>query len=262
MRCGAIVCILALVVVAPCRAQGPYQLQRNREWVWLGTGAALSLGSLALISQVEPFTVSQLNALNVDHINTFDRNGMHPYRAAQNGDILAAATYLFPFTLLLRDDTRSDWRTLAVMWGEATLLDLGIVGVVKSLTDRARPYAYDPNAPLDQKTSVSARLSYYSGHTSGAAVNSFFVARVYSDYLTNRNAKIALWTGAAVIPAVVGYLRVDAGRHFRTDAITGYVVGAAIGYLVPELHRHPSDRVSLHPASVLGDPGVGVSLAF
>ena len=40
-----------------------------------------------------------------------------------------------------------------------------------------------------------------------------------------------------MLPAVTGYLRFKAGKHFPTDIIVGYGVGATIGYLVPELHK-------------------------
>jgi hypothetical protein len=40
------------------------------------------------------------------------------------------------------------------------------------------------------------------------------------------------------------------------------VIGAAVGYLVPELHRSRNDRVSFHPVSVDGAPGVGVAIDF
>ncbi|MDH4036256.1 MAG: phosphatase PAP2 family protein [Candidatus Krumholzibacteria bacterium] len=254
--------LTALLAAAPCHADSPYSLNPKLEWTLLGTGALLDAVSVILVGQVEPFTVDELDRLDVNDINSFDRNGMHPYHDGSVGDVLVATTYLLPLTFLANDDMRRDWRTLGLMWVEANMINLGIDGVVKATVKRPRPYAYDPNAPLDKRTDSSARLSFYSGHTTGAALNCFFAARVFSDYISSKRARIAIWTGAAAIPAVVGYIRVDSGRHFRTDVITGYVVGAAIGYLVPELHRHPSDRLSLEPAAVLGDAGLALNVSF
>jgi len=254
--------LVALLGTLPCRADSPYRLDSRREWILLGTGAALDVASLIMVSGVDSFTIDELNNLDTSNINSFDRNGMHPYRDSGVGDAVAAATYLLPLTFLANHDMHQDWRTLGVMWVEAVMLDLGVDGVVKAAVQRARPYAYDPNAPLDKRTESSARLSFYSGHTTGAAVNCFFVARVFSDYLSSGRAKAAIWTGAAIVPAVVGYIRVDSGHHFRTDVITGYVVGAAIGYLVPGMHRHVPDRLSLQPASVLGSSGLALGVSF
>ena len=39
---------------------------------------------------------------------------------------------------------------------------------------------------------------------------------------------------------MTAYLRVRAGKHFLTDVIAGYAVGATIGILVPHLHRNQS----------------------
>jgi membrane-associated phospholipid phosphatase len=254
--------LLVLLAALPCRADSPYRLESRREWMLLGSGALLDAAGLILVGAVDPFTVDELSRLDASDINSFDRNGMHPYHDGQVGDALVAATYLLPFTFLANQDMRRDWRTLGVMWVEATMINLGVDGVVKATVKRTRPYAYDANAPLDKRTDASARLSFYSGHTTGAAMNCFFVASVFSEYISSGNARAAIWTGAAVVPAVVGYIRVDSGRHFRTDVITGYAIGATIGYLVPAMHRHASDRLSLEPASVMGNTGLALNLSF
>ncbi|MBT8218659.1 MAG: phosphatase PAP2 family protein, partial [Bacteroidia bacterium] len=45
-----------------------------------------------------------------------------------------------------------------------------------------------------------------------------------------------VWTTAIAVPALTGLLRTRAGKHFYTDVIVGFVVGAAVGYLIPEIH--------------------------
>ena len=50
-------------------------------------------------------------------------------------------------------------------------------------------------------------------------------------------ARVPARAGAALAPATVGFLRVKGGKHFPTDVLTGLVVGAATGYLVPRLHK-------------------------
>lgn len=252
----------ALLFATTSVADAPYRLDARQEWWLLGSGAAVWVAGMALLNGVDPFTSDELAALDVQDINSFDRAGMHPWRDDRAADGLTAASYLIPIALLARDDARGDWRTLAVMWGEATLLNLGVNGVVKGAVERARPYAYDASTPLEERTARSARLSFYSGHTTGAAMNCFFTARVLSQYIDGRTARVLLWTGAAAVPAVVAFARVDSGHHFRSDVMVGYAAGAAIGWLVPELHRQRDGRVSLRATSVLGDPGVGLSVAF
>ena len=126
----------------------------------------------------------------------------------------------------------------------------------------AKPYAYDPDVPVDMKLQNNVRASFYSGHTASAAVNSFFLATVISDYTDNRALEIAAWSGAIVYPAVTGFFRVDSGHHFTTDVLAGYAVGATVGWLVPYLHRQPDDGLSFDPVLIDGDPGVSMSVSF
>ena len=264
VRCARVATV-GLVILGWAQAspaQSPFRLEKPREVTLLGTGAVLGVASLLLVANVDPLTVDEINALNPDDVNSFDRDAINPYQSSQSGNVLAGISYLLPLATFLRDDTKRDWHTIGVMWLEATALNLGINGVVKSTVLRTRPYVYDAETPLDQKTAESARLSFYSAHTSSAACNCFFMARVFSAYVESPKAKVAMWAGAATLPAVTGFLRVDSGHHFRTDAIAGYVIGAGIGYFVPQLHAIVDDRVSLHPISVGGDLGLGMQIAF
>ena len=92
---------------------------------------------------------------------------------------------------------------------------------------------------LESKQTFTAGASFFSGHTSCVASNSFFAARVFSDYYPESKWKPVVWGAAIALPAVTGYLRVKAGKHYPSDVIAGYAVGAAVGYFVPKLHRTP-----------------------
>jgi len=64
--------------------------------------------------------------------------------------------------------------------------------------------------------------------------------------------KPVVWGAAITIPAVMGYFRVAAGKHFPTDVMAGYLVGGAVGFLVPHLHRKKK----------VEDPKVGLNIGF
>jgi PAP2 superfamily protein len=263
-RMIALLGALAIAVSGPAatsRAESPYETNRSQEWLWVGTGVALSAGGWWASHRVDPLTPEQIQALSTSNINSFDRNTMQPYRADHAGDALAVSSFLFPFAFLARDDMRNDAGTLATMWLEATAWTEGIAQVTKSITKRTRPYAYDSNAPDELKTQTEARMSFYSAHATSSAMNCFFMAKVFSDYSENRDAEIAMWTGAVLYPALTGFFRVDSGHHFTTDAITGVVVGAAVGYLVPALHKR-DNSVSVEPQSGGGGASFTVSFSF
>jgi len=263
----AIVVLLAFTAacsgaVPVAHADSPYELHHSQEWVWMGTGLSLCVGGLIGTHSVEPLTQAQIEALATGDINSFDRNTMQPYRADHAGDGLAIASFLLPLSFLARDDMRDDAGTLAAMWVEATVWSEGLAVVSKTIAQRTRPYVYDPNAPDRLKTQKEARLSFYSAHATGAAMNCFFMAKVFSDYSSNRNAEVAVWTGAVLYPALTGFFRVDSGHHFTTDAIAGVVVGAAVGYLVPALHHRNDSGMSVEPQSNSGGLGFTATFSF
>ena len=68
--------------------------------------------------------------------------------------------------------------------------------------------------------------------------------------------------GRRTLSALTGFFRVDSGHHFTTDAITGVVVGAAVGYLVPALHHRSDSGVSLEPESNTGGLGFTATFSF
>lgn len=243
--------------------EGPFELNPGKEAVIIGAGTAIGITALFVISNNDKLTEDGINSLNPESISDFDRIAIGPYQQDVLGDALVYSSFLLPLTFLAYEDTREDFGTLALMYGEVVLLNAGINGLVKGLTTRNRPYVYDVNSPAEEKYKTSARHAFYSGHTSFAASNSFFTARVFSEYLTNSTTKTLIWTAAALIPAVTGFSRVNTHNHFPTDVIVGYIVGAAIGYLIPELHKYENTNdESAAPAQFIHKPMLGFQISF
>lgn len=220
-------------------SQSPYQLGWKKEAAFFGgAGVVLGLGSY-LSNQTPLLTPDELMTLNPKDINAFDRlaTNFSSDNAHQMSNYFWYGSHALPLLFLTGKDTRSDFGKIAAMYGETALINLGLTIVLKSTFQRPRPFVFDPDVDLTRKQTVSARASFVSGHTSMTAANSFFVAKVFSDYYPDSKWKPVVWGIAATIPAVTGYLRVRAGRHYPTDVIGGYLVGAAVGYFVPQLHR-------------------------
>jgi hypothetical protein len=196
-------------------------------------------------------------------VPAFDRGTITTKKAMTAGDLLLFGSIFFPFTFLSHEDTKRDIKTLALMTGEVFVFQMGLNFMVKILTQRIRPYCYDENTLLNEKTTVSSKLSFYSGHVSTVASMSFFVAKVFSDYLTDAETKFLIWTSAAIYPAFMGLLRLKSGSHFRTDVIVGYITGALIGYLIPVLHNSKlKDHLTIHSAFSDKYVALGVKCSF
>jgi membrane-associated phospholipid phosphatase len=167
-----------------------------------------------------------------------------------------------PFTILAFKSARENWLGLGLMYVEVGLYTVGVTELTKGITKRIRPYSYNPEAPLETKRGKDSRSSFFSGHTAMAASFSFLTAKVFHDLSDNKTAKALVWTAAALIPAATGYLRYRAGKHFPTDIITGYVVGGAIGYLVPFLHKKRKSNENLSLMPVAGPNNLGLYVSY
>ena len=241
----------------------PYSLNLAKELAITGAGAAMLATSLLLRSYIDPLTEEEIANLDPMDIPAFDRGTITSKKTVTAGDLLLLGSSFFPFTFLAHDETKRDIKILAVMTGEVFVLQLGLNFLVKTLTQRIRPYCYDENTSLIEKTTVKAKLSFYSGHTSTTAALSFFVAKVFSDYLTSTSTKFLIWTSAAIYPALVGSLRLGSGSHFRSDIIVGYVTGALIGYLIPVLHKSKlKDNLAIRSSFSSDHIALGIRCSF
>jgi membrane-associated phospholipid phosphatase len=90
------------------------------------------------------------------------------------------------------------------------------------------------------------------------------MAKVLDDMHPELAGKRWLLYGAALVPtALVGYYRVEGGKHFPTDVLTGAFIGAAAGILVPHLHRvKPCRHLSLLPIASPDLLGMHLSLGL
>ncbi|MFC7669877.1 phosphatase PAP2 family protein [Hymenobacter humi] len=107
---------------------------------------------------------------------------------------------------------------------------------------RQRPLTYSSKASITERTRQNATNSFFAGHTAYSAAATFFAAQVFHDFHPDSPAQPYVWAAAALVPAAVGYCRLEAGKHFLSDNLLGYAVGATIGVAVPLLHRTVSSN--------------------
>ncbi len=232
--------LLFLSVQSGAYAQdGPYQLRRGLDIALVSAGTAGSLGGLLWRAQREPLNRADLARLETSDVWSWDRSAADNYsRGARTAsDVLVMSSYVLPFTLLAFEETRGDVGTLVLMLLETVSMNEALTGLTKAAVQRARPYTYNENLSGELRTEDDNAFSFFSGHTSHAAALSFFTARVISAYTDRQWVRMAAWSGAVLLPATTGYLRYRAGKHFPTDIVVGYAVGATVGWLVPYLHR-------------------------
>lgn len=236
-RLFLLVALLALQLSVP--AQSVYRLKWGREVAISGLGAGLWLGAGPIGHRTASLTEKQIAELNISHISAFDRWAIRQNSASARraSDILLVTSPAWPSLLFLDREVRRQAPEVGIISGEAVLLTVGLTQMTKNVARRTRPYAYNPQVMLHEKQSHDARRSFFSGHTSVLATTTFVSAKIWTDTHPDSRLKPAVWAGAVALPLTMGLLRVRGGRHFPTDVLTGLVVGGAVGWLVPHLHK-------------------------
>lgn len=228
------------LIISALSAQVQYQIKPLADGITTGTGIALTLGSAYLTRQMDPLTQSQVLDLQANHtIPRFDRYATRHYSVAAEhfSDWAGMASLALPLLAFTGRQGRQQAGEIGIIVLEGALWTTSLTNLTKALARRPRPYVLNTQVPLADQMTREARLSYFSGHVSISAYTSFVGARMFADLYPNSRWKPVVWTAAALIPAAAAYGRMRSGRHYLSDVISGYLVGAAVGWLTPRLHR-------------------------
>jgi membrane-associated phospholipid phosphatase len=226
--------------IYPTFAQSPYALKTGRELTLLGAGAVTLGASFALGSTVDPLTTAEVAALNRDDINAFDRKATYHWSTTSDrlSDItLAGNAALLGLLAVGTKPMRQDIKTVAVMFVETIALANGFERTVKAITQRSRPYVYNPVAPLDKKLTRDAHQSFFSGHATDAFAAAVFTGEVFRHYFPQSRLKPVVWVGSLGLATATCVLRYNAGLHYPTDLLAGAAYGSLVGWGIPKLHE-------------------------
>jgi membrane-associated phospholipid phosphatase len=238
--------LLISIISIGQNSTSPYEWDWTRDGIWTGAALAGSVGGVLIIGNKDEFTDQELLDFKtkIDDINGIDRwaAGNYSEQASKISDIPFYLSFAAPFALLFDDKMNDHSGQLFGIYIQSLATTSALFTVTAGLTNRARPYVYsnDPDS-FERQRSTSATRSFYSGHVAATTTATFFAAKAYQDFNPDSPAIPYIWTGAAVLPAAVGYLRMEAGQHFLTDVLLGYGLGALAGYYIPELHKKQED---------------------
>ncbi len=244
------------------QAQGDsvrYHLHWQTELPHIAVFGSVGLGGYAAskLNQPQGFDAVYLQTLSSASVSSFDRPATKWLSATADraSDFTSIGSTLLPLLVAITATTPSQKVGVAIISSEALLVTYGLTQIAKYSVQRARPYVYNAQAEISERINSEARLSFFSGHTSHAAASCFVAATIITDLRPELRTGIRtlVWTTAATLPAATGYLRMRAGKHFASDVITGYAVGALCGWGVPKLHLHNGKhawRVQANPSSI------------
>lgn len=223
-----------------------------------------------LIKAKSDITDAELAGLNPDAFNGFERwalkqNFSDATRFDKASDALLQGTVVLPALLGFDKAIRKDALRLFVMYYEThavtfTLYNFSFFG--PAFQNKYRPVVYYNELPAEERRAGNNKNSQYSGHTASAAAATFFLAKVYNDYHPEFSSgkKYLIYGLAAIPPLVQGYYRMKALKHFPSDILIGYMIGATCGIVVPEMHRFK--RQAIRYGVVPTPVGPGLSLTW
>ena len=231
-------------------------------WGSIGITAAGTLASLAtynFINNKPDITNQEFDALQSDPIkhslNALDRLSLNLHIPSTNYTWTAVAVQAvnaaLPLTLFFGDRFKKNWDDIFLMLLETNAIAVTIYQVSPFgpfFQNKYRPIVYLATDQIarDSLRSGKYRNSFYSGHVASAVASMYFMAKVYCDYHPEIEGwdKIGIYALASIPPAVLGYLRFVAMKHFLSDIIVGWGIGGVTGIVVPEIHRIAGKTVS------------------
>lgn len=218
--------------------------------VLVGGGIAFSgiLSRILGTGEIRPTVPGDPNVLlGIDRIAVTQTVDPHADRNSNYG-LWAAYGYaaLDPILSGFRDG-RQALLVDGIIYAESISLTWMITDITKIAVRRPRPVNYETcnTSPTGScATDTNLQLSFFSGHSSSTAAVSAtatYLAFTRAPHTARPWATLAVGTA---LTTFVSYERVRAGQHFPTDVIMGSLAGAAVGVLVPHLHRrpHPNGR--------------------
>lgn len=233
----------------------PYKLSK-RDFVLAPVSIAVYLTAEPLSARDHNLSVNEISALDRGQINRFDRNATYHWNrtADQFSNVVNNTMHYAPLILIipqLKSKKLNNAISLAVMYGEVFLLTKGVTGITKSLVGRTRPYLYNTNFTPEERyhfqgnEAPTASTSFFSGHSSSSFAFAVLLSKTFTDIYGQGTWSRIIWVTSMSLASATAICRVAAGEHFPTDVITGALVGSAIGYVVPELHKINSEKLSL-----------------
>ncbi len=194
-------------------------------------------------------------------VNGFDRSATEQWGPPDRyANALVLTLMAAPLGLAIRTPgSRQSW-TVAAMYGEVLLVNMGLGELLNGVTNRTRPFVYnrDRDIPEEAKREVEARRAFPSGHTSNAFSAAVFLSSVYAKLHPGSSATPWIWAGSLTLAAAIGYMRYRGGKHVPSDIISGAVLGSLIGWGVPKLHEVDDVNLTIVPSG--GGLAIGLML--
>jgi len=236
---SASLCLGAAPAATAQQAPSPYKTSLVKDGLIITGLTGLSVTGLYLVQQKHGLSDDELARLTKDDVPRMDRwvAGKYSESAQTTSDFLCYPVMLAaPAALALNPAARGRFGQVAALYLETMMTTDAIFTMTVGNVYRYRPYLYGTEGGSGRSGKIATN-SFFAGHVAHTATATFFAAKVFHDFNPDSPAQPYIWTAAALVPAATGYFRMAAGKHFLSDVLVGYAVGATAGVVVPQLHK-------------------------
>jgi membrane-associated phospholipid phosphatase len=259
----AALCLAVTTFTSVARATDPERVEWSQDWPRVRLVEGLNIIALTVASYEIDDTLQSPRHPNWTRPILFDEWARHAFRAQTRpaqatardvGDYLYKGGVLAPYIVdvyLVALGVHQNF-DVAIQMALINLQSLGIAGVVSLGTERwvgrQRPYARDcgpdsvaRNASgqplLNRCGSRYDNQSFYSGHAAAVATMAGLTC-AHHQHLPLYGGGVADLAPCVLMTAVATYTgmnRVIADKHWASDVVVGWSVGALSGYVLPSL---------------------------
>lgn len=254
-------CVVFSTVVSAQGNKFPYKLKKI-DYALLPLGFTIQLLGENWVDNKATISLEDIALLNRNDVNAFDRSATNIFSVSADNisDLTRTSLVLIPGLIIGHQLIQEEWKnaiTYSIMYYEAFLYTKGLTALVKAATSRTRPYLYNDDLTVEERYEYTITRdsygSFFSGHTSAMFASAVMLSKTFTDIYGKSNWSKLVWGTALTAASVGSYYRYRSGEHYPTDVITGALVGAAIGYVIPVLHSIPKNNrinLSVNPGSI------------
>ena len=172
----------------------------------------------------KPNNLDQIAGLSRKDVWWFDRGAAKQDPAKADDYIQVSNKFLrnsmfIPAIMFLDARVRKIWFDYTLLYLEAQSINASAYLAGAIPVSRLRPFMYNPAESMERKLGRNTTNSFFSGHASVVATSTFFMVKVYFDLHPEAQNRMLWYSLATIPPAITGYCRYKAAKHFPTDII-------------------------------------------
>jgi membrane-associated phospholipid phosphatase len=230
-----------------------YKLELGRDSAILATGAVMWAGYFFMNRESRPDPCGMhlpggpCDPANVNPLDSIALN-TNSDAASTASDVTRSLAMAWPAFvdgyLLTRpySEKQKGLFTDALVYGEVILFATAADTLLKYTALRLRPFVYSsPVYPPGTLRDRDDFWSFPSGHATTAFAGATFACMTLVKRAHPDSTEVLLGCAPGyLLAAATGILRIEAGKHFPTDVLTGAALGTGAAIGIPLLHRNPN----------------------